>query len=270
MLRDLGIDAVPALVSTRWENHLHERLPSPGDFDHVIAKLRIDSKTYWIDLTSTAQGGELSDHVQADFFGEALVVAPGITALEEMSRVRPRNPLVATTAKFDLRAGYDKEATLTVSTIYRGYRADSLRRDLRRSTTDELGTNYLNYYKKKYSGIRAVGKPQVADDIRHNELTITESYRIEHPFERKSSGERHFTVSAEYIEGHLGKIDTPARKTPFSLEYPVDSTEHIRIRCADKFRCTTMSLKLIHRTFNTTLERRIRGTMSCWSTATVR
>ena len=146
MLRDLGIDAVPALVSTRWANHLHERLPSPSDFDHVIAKLRIDSKTYLIDLTSTAQGGELSDHVQADFLGEALVIAPGVTALEEMPRVRPRNPLVATTAEFDLRAGYDKEATLTVSTIYRGYRADSLRRDLRRVTTDELGTNYLNYY----------------------------------------------------------------------------------------------------------------------------
>jgi len=234
MLRDLGIDAVPALVSTRWDNHLHERLPSPGDFDHVIARIRIDSKLYWIDLTSTGQEGDLPERVQADF-GEALVVAPGTSAPEAMPRVRPKYPLVAANAELDLRAGYDKEATFTVATVYRGERADGMRRQLRRSTTEELGTNYLNFYKKRYSGIRAVGAPQVTDDTRRNELTVNESYRIEHVFETRSSGEKHFSVDAEIIDEHLGKIGTPARKIPLGLEYPVDTTERIRVRLPDRF-----------------------------------
>jgi tetratricopeptide (TPR) repeat protein len=234
MLRDLGIDAVPALVSTRWDSHLHEQLPSPGDFNHVVAKLRIDSKTYWIDLTSTGHGGDLSEIVQADF-GEALVIAPGVSAPEAMPRVRPKYPLVAATAEFDMRAGYDKEASFTVKTVYRGYRADGMRRELRRTTAEEMGSSYLNFYKKQYSSIRAVGAPQVTDDIRHNELTVVESYRIEHLFEKRDDGAKHFEVNAEIIDEHLGKIRTPARKVPLLLEDPVDSTERIRIRCPEKF-----------------------------------
>jgi tetratricopeptide (TPR) repeat protein len=234
MLRDLGIDAVPALVSTRWDNHLHEHLPSPGDFNHVVAKLRIDSKTYWIDLTRTGQGGDLSEIVQADF-GEALVIAPGVSAPEAMPRERPKYSLVDATAEFDMRAGIDKEAGFTVKTVYRGFRADGMRHELRRQTTEEMGSAYLNYYKKQYPGIRAVGTPQVTDDIRHNELTVVESYRIDHPFETRDSGEKHFQVDAEIIDEHLGKISTPARKLPLLLEDPVNSTERIRIRCPEKF-----------------------------------
>jgi len=232
MLRDLGIDAEAALVSTRWDNHLHEHLPSPGDFNHVIAKLHVDSRIYWIDLTSSGQGGELADLTQADL-GEALVIAPGVSAPEAMPRARPKNPLLGVTEELDLRAGYDKEASLTISSVYRGFRADSMRRELRRDTTDELGNSYLNYYKKLYPAIRATGAPHVADDVSHNELTITESYRIEHLFE--GPGKKHLTVSAEIIDEHLRKIGTPARKIPLQLEYPVDVSERIKVRCPEKF-----------------------------------
>lgn len=234
MLRDLGIDAVPALVSTRWDNHLHEKLPSPGDFDHVVARIRVDSKTYWIDLTSTAQGGDLPERTQADF-GEALVIASGTSAPEPMPRTRPRSPLVAANGELDARAGWDKEAIFTVSTLYRGYRADGMRRELRRSTPEELGASYLNFYKKQYSGIRSAAAPQVVDDTHRNELTVNESYRIEHLLETKASGEKHFSVNAEIIDEHLGHIATPARKIPLGLEFPVDSTQRIRIRCPEKF-----------------------------------
>lgn len=44
LLRDLGIDASPVLVSTRWVGHLHTRLPSPGNFNHTIVKVRVQSK----------------------------------------------------------------------------------------------------------------------------------------------------------------------------------------------------------------------------------
>ncbi|HWX36672.1 MAG TPA: DUF3857 domain-containing protein [Steroidobacteraceae bacterium] len=234
LLRGIGIDAAPALVSTRWDRHLHERLPSPGDFDHAIVKIRLGSKNYWLDLTSTAQGGDLQRGVQADF-GEALVIAPGTNALEEMPREQLEAPLVASNAEYDLRAGLDKEASLKVSTVYRGSRADGLRRKLRRETAAELGTAYLNYYKRRYSGIRAVGAPQVIDDVRRNEITVSESYRIEHLFGAGSSGKKRFEVEAEIINEHLGTIGTPVRTTPFALETPVDTSEHIKVRMPERF-----------------------------------
>jgi Domain of Unknown Function with PDB structure (DUF3857)/Transglutaminase-like superfamily len=234
MMRDLGIDAVPAFVSTRWDNHVHERLPSPGVFNHAIAKVRIGSKTYWIDLTSTGQGGDLQDGTQADF-GEALVIAPATTEPEPMPRAQAKEPLVDANAEFDLRAGFDKESIFTIKTVYRARHADSMRRELRHTTTEELGTDYLNFYKKRYPSVRAVGAPHVTDDTRRNEVTISESYRIDHVFEPQSKGGMRFAIDAEIIDSHLQKIAMPVRKTPFDLEFPVDMSEHIRIRLPEDF-----------------------------------
>ena len=235
LLRDLGIDAAPAMVSTRWDHHLHERLPSPGNFNHAIVKARLGSKTYWLDVTSSAQGGDLQHLAQADL-GDALVVAPGVTALETMPRVQPDSPLVSADEVFDLRAGADKEGSLTVSTVYRGSAADSLRRRLRRESAADIGDKYLNYYKDRYASIRAVEAPKVTDDLQSNQVTVEESYRVEHFFEADDdSGKTHFHLEAETINEDLGKLSPTSRTTPFDLEGPVFSIERIRIRMPDKF-----------------------------------
>ena len=234
LLRGLGIDAAPALVSTRWGNHLSERLASPGDFDHAIVKIRLGSRVYWFDLTDSAQGGDLQKATQADF-GQALVIAPGVNALEEMPKVQPDGQLISADVEFDLRAGVDKEASLNVTTLYRGSEADELRRKLRRETAVELGKVYLNYYKRRYAAIRAVDAPKVMDDPRSNQITVSESYRVERLFEADASGKKRFSVEAEIVNEHLNTLATPVRSTPFALESPVNSSEHIRIRMPEDF-----------------------------------
>ena len=234
MLRDLGIEAAPALVSTRWGNHLHDRLASPGNFNHAIVKARLGSKTYWLDVTGSAQGGDLQHVVQADL-GDALVVSPGVTGPEAMPREQPDGALVTADVEFDLRGGLDKEGGLTVSTVYRGSEADSMRRKLRRESVTELGDTYLNYYKRRYPSIHAVEAPKVKDDLDSNQVTIDESYRVEYFFEPHDAAERHFYLEAETINESLGALDTPVRTTPFELDSPIDSIERIRIRMPERF-----------------------------------
>jgi transglutaminase-like putative cysteine protease/tetratricopeptide (TPR) repeat protein len=243
LLRDLGIDAAAALVSPRWRGHLHELQPSPGDFTHAITRMRIGSRTYWIDMTDTAQGGELDSFVQADF-GEALVIAPGVSALEEIPGQRASSPLVSSNVEFDLRAGLDKEASLTVTTVYRGAEADDLRGGLRSQTVAQLGTSYLNYYKGRYASIRALSDPHVADDFRANEITVTEAYRIDRPFEPDDSGKRHFEVEAEIINEHLRSPSTPMRTLPLALESTVDSSERIRVKLPEVFPVKEETVKI--------------------------
>jgi hypothetical protein len=145
--------------------------------------------------------------------------------------------LVSANVEFDLRAGLDQEAeaSLGMSTVYRGSEADNLRRTLRRETAAELGTGYVNSYKRQYSGIRALGAPQVTDELGSNKLTVSESYRIEHPFETDDSGKKHFAVERDVISAHLRTPAAPARTMPFALEHPVDSSEHIRVRMPQPF-----------------------------------
>lgn len=234
LLRALGIDAAPALVSTRWQGHLDEQLPSPGDFDHAIVRLRLAGKTYWIDVTETAQGGDLETLDQASY-GKALVISPGVAALEAMPVPVPAKPLVAATEVFDLRAGMEAEAPYTVSTIYRGSRANDLRRKLRRTSAAELGETYLNYYKGRYPGISAVRAPDIHDDPLANEIRVNETYRISHPFASQSSGRRRFELEPEVIDDYAQSTDQPVRAAPLSLDYPVDVTQRTMVRLPSYF-----------------------------------
>jgi thioredoxin-like negative regulator of GroEL len=234
LLRDLGIDAAPAMVSTRWGNHVDENLASPDDFNHVILKMRLKSKAYWLDMTDTAQGGTLQNAVQTNF-GAALVIAPGVNTIEHMPGQQLDGPLVTSRAEFDLRAGVEKEASVEVRTIYRGSEADGLRRRLRRQSAAEIGADYLDYYKGRYPTIHAQNAPKVTDDLRANQIEVTESYRLERAFEVLDSGKRQFSVEAELINAHLHKLSLASRATPFELEYPVDETQSIRIRLPSAF-----------------------------------
>ena len=90
------------------------------------------AETYWIDVTETAQGGDLETFDQADL-GQALVIFPGVSALERIPREAPAQPLVTVTAVFDLRAGKSAEGSYTLSTVYRGSEADGMRHRLRRT-----------------------------------------------------------------------------------------------------------------------------------------
>jgi len=61
--------------------------------------------------------------------------------------------------------------------------------------------------------------------------------RISRPrlFSGGSPGKKRFEVEAEIISQHLRTIGTPVRTTPFSLETPVDASEHIRVRMPERF-----------------------------------
>ena len=51
MLRGLGLEAWPALVTTDDGRLLPTRLPSPGAFNHVIVLARLEDRDVWIDPT---------------------------------------------------------------------------------------------------------------------------------------------------------------------------------------------------------------------------
>lgn len=249
LLRAMGIDAVPALVSTRWEGHLDGLLPSPGDFDHAIVRMRLADRTYWIDVTETAQGGTLETLDQSQL-GEALVISPGITALEPIPHAPAAQPLTTATAVFDLRGGLDAEGSYTISTVYRGSDADDLRRKLQRTSAADLGKGYLNYYKGQYPEISAAGPPSIHDDPHANVITVDEAYRIPHPFGSVSSGEQRFELETELIHDYVQPPGQPARAAPLALDYPLYTDEQITVRLPSFFPVKDEAVTIDHPTFH--------------------
>jgi hypothetical protein len=59
ILRELGIEAEPVVVSTTGGDGLEQRTPSAALFNHVIVRARIGGRNYWLDGTRSGDRGAL-------------------------------------------------------------------------------------------------------------------------------------------------------------------------------------------------------------------
>ncbi len=223
LMRALGFEAHPAFVNSRSGRGIAERAPGPGAFDHVIAKLRWNERDYWLDATTSGQGGNLDTLAQADF-GLALVIAPGESGLQAIPTSGDIPPQQTVVETFDFRNGTDKTAAFTVVTTYRGSEADRMRVTMRTNTPTALGKKYLDYYRKRYPGIELVETLAMRDDRDANLLSTTESYRIETPFRKDGEGGPKFSLEAYLITDRTGTPKETVRETPLARAFPM----HVR------------------------------------------
>jgi len=124
ILRELGIDAEPALVSSTFGDGLDERLPLIALFDHVIVKVVIDGEVYWLDGTRT--GDRSLTEASALPFVWALPVAEAGQELEAIPPLPLERPLQDVTVRIDASAGLYAPATVEGEAIMRGAEAAEL------------------------------------------------------------------------------------------------------------------------------------------------
>ena len=74
LLRELGVEASPVLVSQFYRGAVTKAIPSPYAFDHVIVTAKVDSVQYWIDPTRSFGAGSLANR-QAWAFRQGLPLA---------------------------------------------------------------------------------------------------------------------------------------------------------------------------------------------------
>ena len=227
LMRQLGIEAVPALVSTHWLHEVNQQLASPGAMNHVIVRARIRGKTYWLDATDTGQGGTLETTTRANE-GFALPVAPDTVSLEPIPMQPMPHPMMDSRVEIDLQKRIEA-GTLSVRTQYRGPQADQMRRDLRTQTLKELGENYFKFYQKRYSHLRQLALPTVHDDLLANELLVVESYQLTNPFEPSRDGRPTLQIDTDEMTSHVKAPDSINRTTPITVSFPIDIRETIRV-----------------------------------------
>ena len=229
LLRAVGVEAHPALVNSRIGRGVADRIPGPGAFDHVIAKVRWNNRNYWLDATVSGQGGGLDHLAQADF-GQALVIDGVSNGLESMPARQGLTPSQFVVETFDLSKGRDQTAVFTVKTEYREDEADAMRVKMRSKTVTALGKEYLDYYRKSYKGVRMTKPLAVRDDRTANVFTVEESYAIDKPFEKDKKGKWKFHLEAYVVTDRTGDPEQTERTTPLSRAFPMHVRHQIRVQ----------------------------------------
>jgi hypothetical protein len=176
MLQRLGFDARPALVSLQRNRGMADYLPGHDQFDHVITRLQLDGKVYWLDPTLQKQGRGLDTRGQASY-GMTLVVAPQTQALVRIEPPPAASESMEVDQTWDL-SDLARAAQFTSIVRLRGMAAESWRNAVAAGGTDRIAENLAGAWARLMPGIKQTAAPQVRDDREANLFEFELRYEV--------------------------------------------------------------------------------------------
>jgi Domain of Unknown Function with PDB structure (DUF3857) len=240
--RALKLNACPALVSTSHGPILDTLLPAVNVFDHCIARVKVDGKTYWLDPSLRPQSGDLNMVVQP-YRGQALPLSQDSEGLEDMN---PAAPLIV--AETDERVEFGPyvatQATLRRKTVYASWRADHLRDTIARDGEPAFSAAAIAALAKVWPGLAEHVPLRVEDEPHNNRLTVIESYKLP-PCWRKSGGTSvSFGTHDTIISRELALLPEGPRTTDIHLGRPRVVRRFVHLHMPANWACKPWDRKI--------------------------
>jgi hypothetical protein len=196
-------------------------------FNHCIARVRLDGKSYWIDPSMTPQGGDLGAVFQPHT-GWSLPIGPGVTDLERLSEASV--PLYSQVREeLTLGPRRNSPASLFRSVDYGLSAADELRARLAAEGTEPWATEILNYLRDSWPSTEQVGQLELTDDAANNRLKITGRYDVRNIWTGGSSGPLRLTTQDKLFSGALSVLPGDKRRTDIFLGRPRRLERHLTV-----------------------------------------
>jgi len=193
----IGVDASVVLVNFHTDFYIKYYLPSLLNFNHVVVKVNYKGEEYFIDATIRDEFG-LIENRGFIYFMHYLEIKPN----QELQVRKPyKFPYYCVDEKIEFNA--DKNiGTLKLTTVYRGNRANAMRRYFKSTNKREIVDSWNNFlfYGLNYSSdrngtdIRNVFKDAsidiIKDDKQQNEFTIHYHTTVENPYYKDPQNNR--------------------------------------------------------------------------------
>lgn len=227
LLRGLGVQAEPALVSIAEGKGVFERLPSAGNFDHVIVRATIDGKAYWLDPTLSEQHGDLRT-LDVHPYGAALPVRSGQDALVAVEGPARTDNSVLVLERYAPSAD-GKSLDLRIETTYTGMRAQFMRRRVNQEGREELSRSYADFYRKRFDMLEVATPMGVSDPADADRLVLTEHYLVQEPWVSHLGRVRQLEVYADALNPDTRLPATVDRQGPLALARPATLRQRIEL-----------------------------------------
>ena len=178
LLREVGIESHAVLLNLGRRRVMRDMLPTPLLFDHVIVRVTVAGRDYWLDATRLGQHGRLARMGQSHEGNEVLVIAPGVTGATTIATPDiadlVRNE-VAETAEI---AKFDGDATFKVRQVWTGAAAENIRVLFERLQGPRLSKVFADVLDTRYPGARITTGPQIDDDRDNNLIVANTTYSV--------------------------------------------------------------------------------------------
>jgi hypothetical protein len=227
LLRRLGFEAEPALVSMRRGKAIQEMLPSAALFDHVIVRMKVDGETFWLDPTLTQQRGGLRTLDLADY-GAALPVVAGTADLVVVTAPATTNNSATVVERFAPSEAGDA-IDLLVRTEYTGQRAEAMRRRVNSEGAGELSRLFAEYYRKRYGELVLVAPLSVEDQPVGDRLVFKEHYSLKDGWVGKQGTTRQIDIYADGLASDAALPASVQRSGPLGLAHPAVLKQEISV-----------------------------------------
>jgi len=219
ILRALGFEAYPVLVSATSGRAIWDWQPTASAFDHCIAVVRSDGRTYWLDPTMNYQRGTLAAHYLPNY-GCGLVISPltsGLTIIPQSTGLSQ----TTTTEYFQIRRATEP-SELKVVTVAKGRDADVLRELFAATKHGDIEKNYTHFYSSLYPGITMSSPILFQDDEQQDSVQTTEFYKIDKVWTGPDKdGTYHCDFYPSTIAALLKKPVDTRRKLPLGIKFPL-------------------------------------------------
>ena len=220
LLRELGIEARPALVSMERLRGASRLLPGPQAFDHAIVRARIDGRVYWLDPTLLAQYGTLDDLGAFDY-GKALVIGADADELATVGWPSGYANTYEVTDRFEVKDFRQPAELISELTLGRAA-ADRYRAMRANMPKEEFDRILHSSYLRLFPSATAQGEVEVKDDQARNRFTVIRRYRLPELFDYER-GRLQFGANSPLALDILSGPEVPRRATPYDLPYPLEA-----------------------------------------------
>lgn len=232
ILRRLGYDAKPALISVHRNRGVADYLPSHDQFDHVITQLTLDNTVYWLDPTLQKQGRQLRSRGFMGY-GMSLVVDPRSTAL---ARVEPA-PGQQQGLEFDSvwdASDLRRSPIFTTTLRARGITAEGWRNSVSAGGVDRLASSLAGAYARVLPGITSAAAPVVRDDRDTNVFELELKYNAPGFGQYERGALAVEALALELLDSLVGPREA-RREMPYLVDQPKQVRQRIRLVAPRKF-----------------------------------
>lgn len=221
LLKDLGIESEPALVSLGGGDGMDERLPSLSAFNHVLVRAVIGGKTYWLDGTRTGDRGGI-DTLPAPGWRWALPLRADGAELERVVEPPPSRPQIVAEIHLDASKGLSEAAPARVELRMHGDAAAGFRQVAARAPKADLERTFRQAFSASYSWI-ALDSVRWDSQPGDNSFTLVMTGTAEVDWrENPDLGVREFKLpgAGGGVTAYPRREPGPNRDAPYAVAYP--------------------------------------------------